>query len=211
MENIMHTDKKKILIVDDERNMLTLLDAKLTGWGYTVHMARDGKEALKIVAEVYPDLIISDVMMPNMDGNQFLKEIRSQAFGKGIPFIIITARTQMKDYFEAIGVDDFIEKPFKFEELRRKIEKAFHTKEDQFESHKRVLVAGTNESVVESMSALLREDQQHTDLVTSAEQVVSKTIMFLPNVIILDVEFIGSVWCQEIVKILRQMPQFKIK
>lgn len=115
-------DKKKILFVEDEPEMRSLLALELETSGYEVFLAEDGKKGFELAKKVKPDLIISDVLMPEMDGSQFFKELKASDFGKDIPFIVLTARKKMEDYFEAVGADGFLEKPFQPEELVKKIE-----------------------------------------------------------------------------------------
>jgi len=115
--------KGKILVVEDEADLRELIFEKLTEIGFQVYAACDGEEGLKKAQEIRPDIIISDVVMPEKDGNQFYKELRLTDFGKKIPFIILTARGKMKDYFEMMEVNGFIEKPFKMVELMAEIER----------------------------------------------------------------------------------------
>ena len=114
-------EAKKILIVEDEPEMRTLLALELETEGYAVFQAQDGEEGLRMAKETRPDLIISDVLMPKVDGNQFLKNLRASDFGKEIPFIVLTARGMMRDYFEVAQVDGFIEKPFRPEDILKKV------------------------------------------------------------------------------------------
>lgn len=114
--------KKKILIVEDEPEMRTMLALELETSGYDVFQAGDGDAGFRLAAEVRPDLIISDMMMPAMDGNQLLKKLRASDFGKDIPFVVLTARGKMRDYFEAVKVDEFIEKPFNADDFLSKVE-----------------------------------------------------------------------------------------
>ncbi len=116
----------KILIVEDEPEMRQLLALELETEGYAVCQAEDGEAGLRAAREERPDLIISDVLMPKLDGNQFLKRLRAADFGKDIPFIILTARGKMRDYFEMVQVDGFIEKPFKTDEMLRTIAGVVH-------------------------------------------------------------------------------------
>lgn len=118
-------DTKKILVVEDEEAVRFLISEKLHKLGYEVYQACDGEEALKLAREVLPDIIVTDIMMPKKDGNQLIKELRACDQGKTIPFIILTARTHMRMYFEAIEVDAFIEKPFDMDELVAYVELAF--------------------------------------------------------------------------------------
>jgi len=118
-------DKKKILLVEDETDLRILVAQNLQEAGYEVYQAADGNEGFRLAKEMAPDIIISDVVMPKKDGNQLLKELRKSDFGRHIPFIILTAHVKMKDYFDIVAVDDFIQKPFKTEELIARIEKVF--------------------------------------------------------------------------------------
>ena len=110
-------EKKKILIVEDEPEMRKLLVLELETSGYEVFQAEDGEAGFKVAEELKPDLIISDVLMPKMNGNELLKKLRTSDFGKNVPFVVLTARGKMRDYFEIVHVTAFLEKPFGAEEL----------------------------------------------------------------------------------------------
>ena len=112
-------DKKKILIVEDEDNMLSLLKYNLSKEDFDVYIARDGREGLEKVKSGKPDLIVSDVMMPNMDGFEFCRNLRKDPETRTIPFIFLTARGQLPDKLEGLqtGADDYITKPFVPKEL----------------------------------------------------------------------------------------------
>jgi len=122
-------DKKKILIVEDEPEMRMMLALEMETSGYEIFQAADGLEGFEMAQKVKPDLIISDVLMPKMDGNELFKKIRASDFGRDIPFIVLTARGKMKDYFEMVAVDDFLAKPFNAEELLVRIENVLNRAE----------------------------------------------------------------------------------
>ncbi|MFA5262085.1 MAG: response regulator, partial [Candidatus Omnitrophota bacterium] len=103
--------KQKILLVDDAREILDLMQAMLEGQGYTVIVATNGIEGLEKAKAERPHLIIADVLMPEMDGYLFFKELRKDPVTERIPVLIITARAKMEDSFRAIGVDGFLVKP----------------------------------------------------------------------------------------------------
>src|SRR5690242_20598077 len=103
---------KRILVVEDEPELRKVLAMELEASGYEVFVAGDGEEGFEVAQEVLPDLIITDVLMPKMDGNQLLKKMRATFFGRRIPFMVLTARGKMRDYFEAVDVNAFVEKPF---------------------------------------------------------------------------------------------------
>jgi len=112
---------KIILLVEDEPDMRELVKEKLQKEGYAVLEANNGREALERVQQQWPDLVISDVLMPDVDGNTFLKRFRQLPRGQETPFIVVTARVKMRDYFEAVQVDGFFEKPYKMADLVAKI------------------------------------------------------------------------------------------
>ncbi|MFZ3150296.1 MAG: response regulator transcription factor [Anaerolineaceae bacterium] len=111
---------RNILVVDDTRNVLAMLKEYLQNQGFEVLLAYDGREALEVLHDQKPDLILLDVMMPNMDGFQFLSKLRSES---DLPVIMITARQQEADIIRGfeLGADDYITKPFKLRELLMRI------------------------------------------------------------------------------------------
>lgn len=110
---------KRLLIVDDEPNLLRAVAACLRSEGYEVSTARSGRDALVSLAESVPDLIISDVRMPGMDGHALVHRIRSSQRTALIPVIFLTAKDQKEDRIEGFrtGVDAYITKPFEPNEL----------------------------------------------------------------------------------------------
>jgi len=115
----------RILAVDDEEHILKLYNAILTGAGYEVVTAHDGEEALDIYYQGKIDLIICDEMMPNVTGNQLIKEIRYE--NKNIPIIMVTAKSSIDDKGISydLGVDDYMVKPINKEELLMRISALF--------------------------------------------------------------------------------------
>lgn len=116
-------DKAKILIVDDEASMQTALEALLYRENYELVFAQNGQEALKKVAEFVPDLILLDVMMPDMDGFEVCMRLRADPMMSQVPIVMVTAlddRASRMRGFE-VGVDDFISKPYDSSELRARV------------------------------------------------------------------------------------------
>jgi DNA-binding response OmpR family regulator len=112
---------KKILVVDDERNLVEMVKRRLEANHYDVVTAGDGEEGLAKVASEQPDLIVLDISMPKKDGYTFVKELRRNGHMKPIPVVILTARDGMADLFAMEGVSDYLVKPFKAEDLLGKI------------------------------------------------------------------------------------------
>jgi DNA-binding response OmpR family regulator len=110
------TMTRKILIVDDTRNVQVLLSDFLNSQDFEVLTASDGREALEVVGKADPDLILLDIMMPEMDGYQFIGQLRRTS---NIPVIMITAKQQEADIIRGfdLGADDYITKPFRLREL----------------------------------------------------------------------------------------------
>lgn len=110
---------KRLLIVDDEPNLLRAVAACLRGEGYEVDMARSGEEALVLVAQRLPDLIVSDIRMPRMDGYALARQLRSNPRTDLIPIIFLTAKDESSERIAGIrsGVDAYLTKPFEPDEL----------------------------------------------------------------------------------------------
>ncbi len=112
----------KILLVEDNEELLMLMRTLLSNH-YNILTATNGKEALEIVARQNLDLIISDVMMPEMDGNELTRQIKTNAEWSHLPVILISAKTSEEDRNESmlIGADDYIAKPFRLGDLQLRI------------------------------------------------------------------------------------------
>ena len=115
---------QKILIVDDDRTIQMSLKRYLVDQGYIVAIATSGVEALKRFEQEMPDLVVSDVMMPEMDGFEFCRRLRATPTGQLVPFIFLSALGELDDRIEGheIGADDYVLKPFQPRELVAKIE-----------------------------------------------------------------------------------------
>jgi len=112
----------KVLIVEDDESMAVALRDGFEYEGYSVLMAKDGAEGLRLASEASPDLLILDVMLPKMSGLDVCKKIR--AAGNDLPIIMLTARGQEIDKVLGLrtGADDYVTKPFGFMELMARVE-----------------------------------------------------------------------------------------
>ncbi|MBI9076164.1 MAG: SpoIIE family protein phosphatase [Desulfatibacillum sp.] len=115
-----------ILIADDDEGIRNLLIEGLSAWGYQVLVAKDGEEAWEILKSIPVWLVISDWMMPGMDGPELCRRIRSASFPFYVYVILLTAKSQKDDLLQgmAAGADDFMNKPFGMAELRARISAA---------------------------------------------------------------------------------------
>jgi DNA-binding response OmpR family regulator len=112
--------QRSILVVDDEPHIVLSIEFLLKQAGYAVRIARDGEAAHRAVAEQRPDLILLDVMMPNLDGFEFMRIFRR---GQATPVILLTARVAETDKVVGLelGADDYVTKPFGMQELVARI------------------------------------------------------------------------------------------
>jgi DNA-binding NarL/FixJ family response regulator len=115
---------KKILIVDDDITLRTALIRYLENRGYSVQNASSGVEAMDLFEQNPPDLVVSDVMMPEMDGLEFCRRLRNTRSGQLVPFIFLSSRKDVDDRIQGhkMGADDYLVKPFEPRELVAKIE-----------------------------------------------------------------------------------------
>ncbi|WP_313526569.1 response regulator [Anaerotignum sp.] len=112
--------EKKILIVDDEKNIVDIIAFNLKKEGYKILKAADGAEGVKLALAENPDLILLDIMMPKMDGYEACKKIREK---KNTPIIMLTARAEEVDKVLGLelGADDYVTKPFGVRELMARV------------------------------------------------------------------------------------------
>ncbi|MEE9115711.1 MAG: response regulator [Thermoplasmata archaeon] len=118
--------KKKIVVVDDEQNILDLVGMILEAEGFTVSKALNGTEGIKMAQEEHPDLVLLDIMMPEMDGWVVYRKLKEDSKTKDIPVAMLTVKAQAIDKemaLDVIGVEDYITKPFTPDELVERVQK----------------------------------------------------------------------------------------
>jgi DNA-binding response OmpR family regulator len=157
--------KGKILIVDDEPINLDFFDVMLSRLGFVVEMAEDGEEALELIRQEKPDLIILDNIMPRMTGwelTKMLKKSKAYEAYRDIPIIMFSAMDAVKDKIEGfeLGIEDYITKPFNFSEVLARIRAVLRNKEltAQIVSRERRL------AVIESLNKSLIFFSEHVKL-----------------------------------------------
>ncbi|MCA8938972.1 MAG: response regulator, partial [Planctomycetes bacterium] len=114
---------ERILVVDDSRELRTILAAQLKKQGYEVHKANDGQEGYELAVQLQPNLIIMDIMMPRMDGFTAAAKMRADPKTSNTPIILLSALGGEEDIIKGIecGADDYLVKPFKAPELSAKV------------------------------------------------------------------------------------------
>ena len=115
---------KKILIADDEHKIVMTLEYAFKKAGYEVFIARDGSEVLEILKEQIPDLILLDIMMPNVDGYTTLSEIKKNEKFQDIKVIFLSAKAGENDIQKGLelGTDAYVTKPYSIKKLLEKVE-----------------------------------------------------------------------------------------
>lgn len=117
-------EKPMILVIEDEESINENVCEILKHFGYRVSSALDGEQGLELIRNKRPDLVLCDIMMPNMDGVALLRELRKDDEFMSLPFIFLTAKSQAEDILSGlkIGADDYLPKPFETKELLQAVE-----------------------------------------------------------------------------------------
>ena len=180
----------RILVVEDDKEIQELITYFLTKEGYEVDRASDGLEGLKLLKENKNDLVILDLMLPNLDGKNFTKIVRDISSEYGEPVIImLTAKTEIEDVLDGleIGADDYMKKPFDPRELVLRIKKFLKTTDREIKNEKyrfkdievdesRHMVTANGEEVELSKKEydLLLLLIKNSDLVITRERILDK-------------------------------------
>lgn len=158
----------KILVVDDETDILNLLDYNLKKAGFTVLLAQDGPEALETAASKRPGLILLDIMLPAMDGTDVLKKLKADEATRSIPVIMLTAKGEEVDRIVGLelGAEDYITKPFSPRELILRVKAVLKRAEPGAEPvHEKAI----------SFNELMLDPSKHRVTVKGAEAALSST------------------------------------
>jgi len=208
---MVEAQKKKILLVEDEDDSRILMAKKLEQSGYKVFQACHGLEGIQAAEDHCPDLIITDVVMPKMNGNEFVSVLRQRPLLKDIPIIVMSIRGNMRDYFERLGVNEFLSKPFLPKELVSAVDQFFNRSagiRDTGLEVKRVLIAGSDSECIGLLGEHVRSLGHHAECVLCPGEMISRAVSFSPEIILIDARLDGAA-SFEIVRVFRRMPQFK--
>lgn len=196
---------KRILVVDDDKAIQKILQTRLTHEGYQVSCANNGQEALERIARQKPDLIISDVMMPVMNGFEFYKQVKSKEETKPIPVLIFTSYPEMSDSFLVIGADAFVAKPFHPDEVlyrmrqllsgmsvqSLKISRAGGQPKESLKevvNGKLILLTADQEDFMEYLTKELKKRRYQYVLIRTGQDVLRKAVELHPKIILMNIQ-----------------------
>lgn len=183
---------KKILVVDDNEDMRSFLIAIL-GSEYDVIAAKDGAEALKTIKSEMPDMVISDLMMPNMGGLEMTQRMKQQEELRYIPIVLLTAKSAIESKLEAMefGADDYVTKPFEPEYLRARVRNILSQREQLERSYRDRLLklepiktgdaAGEKDTFLARLLDLMEHQMDNNELTVDdlvEEMGIGRTVFF---------------------------------
>ena len=183
-----------ILIVDDDPHIRELLKQEFTEAGYRVRLSENGRQALAAVREQRPDLIVLDVMMPEMSGFDVAAVLKNDPQTMDIPIIILSI-LEDKERGYRLGVDRYLTKPIDTSLLFKEVGELL----DQGKSRKKVMIVDEDATAVRTLTEVL-QTRGYNVVEANGADLVEKALSLKPDIIILNTLFSGQ---QEVVKTLR--------
>ncbi len=174
-----HPRRESILVVDDDANIRSLLQQEFTEAGYTVRLAENGRQALTLIREEAPGLVILDVMMPEMNGFDVAAVLKNDPATMDIPIIILSIVEDKERGFR-LGVDRYLTKPIDTASLFREV----GTLLDQGKSKKKVMVVDEDASTIRTLADVL-ETRGYQVVESNGAELVAKAVSSKPDIIIL--------------------------
>ncbi len=185
------TKEQTLLIVEDNQDMREFL-SKMFQNDFQIKVAHDGKEGLEITKEVVPDIIISDLMMPNMDGLELTEKIKEDPNINHIPVILLTAKSNIESRLDAMryGADDYITKPFSSEYLKARVENILKQRSQLQENYRKTLLSlqpkevktqSPNDIFIAKLMDFMERNMDNNDLIVEdmvSEMALGRTVFF---------------------------------
>jgi two-component system OmpR family response regulator len=177
-----------ILVIEDDENLRLLYQSVLLRAGFRVFLAAEGNEALKIMDQHHVDLVVTDIMMPNMDGYQFLNLIREA--GMELPCLLITAKETLEDKKKgfSLGADDYMVKPIDVDEMLLRVEALLRRAKI---NHSSQLVIG--ETKLDQQTYMVQMNERQEELPQKEFLVLYKLLSY-PNKIFTRQQLMDEIW-----------------
>ena len=184
------SDKQRILIVDDERQITRVLSRGLAAKGYEIHVAADGEAALQTFSDWHPDLVITDLSMPNMNGLELCRRLR--AFS-GVPIIVLSVKGEERSKVDALdaGADDYVTKPFGIDELLARIRATLRRAPTAADEARNILEAGDFRIQFAERKLTIRDKEVH---LTPKEYDLLVYLLRHPGKVLTHRVLLGAVW-----------------
>jgi two-component system KDP operon response regulator KdpE len=186
------SDKQRILIVDDEPQITRVLRRSLTTHGYDIRSAADGESALETFGDWPPDLVVTDLSMPNMDGLELCRRLRAVS---SVPIIVLSVKGEEETKVDALdaGADDYVTKPFGMNELLARIRAALRRVRElhNTDSASTLFEAGDFRIDLEARSVTVRDKQVH---LTPKEFDLLTYLVRRPGKVITHRALLGALW-----------------
>jgi two-component system KDP operon response regulator KdpE len=186
----MMINKQRILVVDDERQITRVLSRGLIAKGYDVHIAADGEVALQTFSDWHPDLVITDLSMPNLNGLELCRRLR--AFSE-VPIIVLSVKGEERTKIEALdaGADDYVTKPFGIDELLARIRATLRRAPEGLDDERNVLEAGDFRIALEERNVTIRNKEVR---LTPKEYDLMVYLLRHPGKVLTHHALLGAVW-----------------
>jgi CheY-like chemotaxis protein len=198
---------KKILILDDEKDILDALKSKFERAGYSVTAVNNGFDGLTAAKRDRFDLVVTDVVMPVMDGFHFFKEFKKIPGCSGVPVIVVSAHASMEDTFRVFGVHEFFAKPVDSDRILKAVERLVNPPSLP-QLHRKFLILGTDMDVVASMVHLLNDHGQRASAARDEMEFFSKALAIPPDIMLVDV-LLPKLLAHEVIQALRCFSQLR--
>jgi two-component system KDP operon response regulator KdpE len=183
-------NKQRILVVDDERQITRVLSRGLMAKGYDVHIAADGEVALQTFSDWHPDLVITDLSMPNLNGLELCRRLR--AFSE-VPIIVLSVKGEERTKIEALdaGADDYVTKPFGIDELLARIRATLRRAPEDLDHQSNILEAGDFRIALEERNVTIRDREVR---LTPKEYDLMVYLLRHPGKVLTHHVLLGAVW-----------------
>lgn len=207
--------RRRILLVDDDTSLLVTLGDFLRFEGYEVVTANSGEQAMERLSGFEPDLIVLDMSMPGMGGIGFLRLNTKPDGSMTHPVLVLTARSNMAEFFANVNVDGFIAKPCNPQDLLMEVSRIIFLRrgeesETQSKARKRykVVLGEDDEGVAQRLTVSLVNEGYLVDRVSRGPEVVERSVMERPDVIVVK-SVLSSMNGEAVMQLLKEMPQVR--